>query len=278
MKYSRPDLSSLSQSSVGENPATHVAEGGVSSNLVNTPPSPVTTTSVVDLSSMDPLLLMRSEEERTVLRKAELSFLNQIIVSTCKLELMKDPDALNARYSPVGQQILARYNQLSSFSKSKIPSKDRLGYFVTINPPFQGLDFDEVLELGAGLIDRTLKFIERKTWIVDYIFCVEQIDGTHPHVHMLVLLDPDNRSVGEPSRFRKCVESSYERFFGPTPMNNTNVKIKGVNASYLPNCVNYIKGIKAPKEGKPPYDPEQDQAFRAALSAPPFFTEREDWL
>lgn len=262
IKRAREEISSdfLKSSTDG---GLRASEDSVVSSSCKTPPSTPWT-----LPCFTPEVMREDPAEAIAERKAELSFISQMTVENCKLEYVMDPDSLNRRFGSIGQRIIARNRALREQVDTKVPAKKRLGYFVTVNPPFPD-DIEMTPVIATALAEKAEEWLSSRSWIVNWLYCVEQKNMLHPHIHMLVLIHPDNKQQLERSRFKNAVHKAFGDFFIGQKILPNHINIKGVDPVYMANCISYIKGQKNDKEDGP-YDPAQDQLLRETIGIPPF--------
>lgn len=240
----------------------------VGSISCKTPPStPWTNPSFTSPATLE-VLSKEDPSEAAAERKAELSFISQMTVENCKLEFVLDPDSLNRRFGSVGQRIIARNRALRDQVDTKVPAKKRLGYFVTVNPPFPD-EVEATPVIAAALAEQAEEWLSSRSWVINWLFCVEQIDGLHPHIHMLILINPDNKQQLERKRFTQAVHKAFGDFFVGQKILPSHINIKGVDPVFMANSINYIKGAKKDKEDGP-YNPEGDALLREAIGIPPY--------
>lgn len=175
---------------------------------------------------------------------------------TDKLKFLTELDRLEQLEKELGEDtidLLKEVESLRNECETGISPSEHYGYFITINPVFEGKDKKEVLRM----LIKTSKKIAAKAGIQKAIWCFEQTGegetlGEHPHLHMLAKRYKGNRN-GEPSRLKKAIKDNIKKAFPDMK----NYQIKNIKDGNENGCIKYVLGNKN-KE----YNNEFDKEWR----------------
>lgn len=176
-----------------------------------------------------------------------------------KYQLLYEPETLFKSDPELQalQESLGRFEQQKA--NSGISAKDTVGYFITINPEFLDVELEDVV---TDLVSATARFVKKKA-IAHYMYTFEQIDGTHPHVHIVVILDKTNQA-SQPTRFKRGVQSTFGKLCDTSK--NFACNIKPLTLDTIKPRISYVQGNK-----NKDYNPLPDVEFREVFGLQPIY-------
>lgn len=188
-----------------------------------------------------------SQKQVNIVENSQNKELGEVIRKVIKYRIQK-----NGAYETFNQVIkldiltegyLREYDEIESekgLSNTKLTAHDTYGLFVTLSPETGAFDAIEMHNYLHKLL------MKDKKGILDIIWCMEQSSdefsgkGTHPHAHMLLVLDKTDPS-GERARVQKWLQTKLSRY---RTKSDVYLDIKCVSQKKLPDKADYIKGIK----------------------------------
>ncbi len=183
------------------------------------------------------------DEEMIIGRKqAKLSYIKNLTLKIMKLQALYEVSDFVNRYGSATYDMNTQLAKLEELQDNNgIKTSELYGYWVTINPSYEGKD---TTELTFDMMETVFRFIRKKgvflaTFVVEQGGTTEEEMGKHPHIHMLVQRNTTNQN-GQPARLKKTIKSSFKKYgdqldIKPCHMNNIEGRIRYLNGQKSDN-------------------------------------------
>lgn len=204
------------------------------------------------------------EETEMGILQARISYVKSIKTKVLKLNALYNRSKLLEELGPAAICLLEELDALEEQNDNKgISNKDLYGYWVTVNPPYEDKDTEEV---ARSLLQSIEKLAKKKgifsmQWVMEQSGKKEEDMGKHPHAHILIQRNNTNQS-GESTKLKKSIKSSFKKF-------GNQLDIKSVSITNFQGRERYIRGQKTDTDKNSAL--KIDQKWRKTLMFKPFY-------